>query len=213
MKQSMYSIAKTIGLPATFVELRHQCTHEQLPSLLKLRSAAQKSLVWIWDYYWKHLTEDAAAGGGASSDAVAGDTCSEVLSSYLLTDDVQKRKSLEKRLRQWDDATLLRTLTELGGSSENPQILLRSLQLSRQILDSGKLALSGTSSPKEGRANTVRDLDAIQAELDRASSDLESIQPAVRAQVQEKHAEAAALRTKGWSRYEGTWKPKPIGIV
>lgn len=54
-KQSMYSLAKTIGLPATFVELRHQATHEQLPSLLKLRGAAKKALGWIWEFYWRDL--------------------------------------------------------------------------------------------------------------------------------------------------------------
>ena len=52
----MYSIAKTIGLPATYVELRHQATHEELPSLSKLRAGAQKALQWIWDYYWAALT-------------------------------------------------------------------------------------------------------------------------------------------------------------
>ncbi|KAJ4306377.1 rRNA-processing protein las1 [Collariella sp. IMI 366227] len=29
-KMSMYDVAKSVGLPATFVELRHQATHEQL---------------------------------------------------------------------------------------------------------------------------------------------------------------------------------------
>ncbi|PTB62869.1 Las1-domain-containing protein [Trichoderma citrinoviride] len=72
-KQSMYSIAKNIGLPATFVELRHQATHEQLPSLAKLRSAARKALDWIWDYYWKHLGE---------ADR-AKDPCKELLSKDM----------------------------------------------------------------------------------------------------------------------------------
>ena len=39
-KISMYGVAKSVGLPATFVELRHQATHEQLPSLTRLRAAA-----------------------------------------------------------------------------------------------------------------------------------------------------------------------------
>ncbi|KAK0614118.1 Las1-like-domain-containing protein [Immersiella caudata] len=57
-KMSMYGIAKSVGLPATFVELRHQATHETLPSLTRLREAAGKALEWIWEYYWVHL-EDA----------------------------------------------------------------------------------------------------------------------------------------------------------
>lgn len=54
----MYSLAKNIGLPATFVELRHESTHETLPSMAKLRKGAEKALRWIWEYYWYHLGED-----------------------------------------------------------------------------------------------------------------------------------------------------------
>ncbi|KAK4457760.1 hydroxyacylglutathione hydrolase [Cladorrhinum samala] len=54
-KQSMYDVAKSVGLPATFVELRHQATHEQLPSLSRLREAAERGLEWMWEYYWAGL--------------------------------------------------------------------------------------------------------------------------------------------------------------
>jgi ribosomal biogenesis protein LAS1 len=61
-KQNMYSIAKEIGLPATFVELRHQATHEELPTLPKFRSAAQRAMTWIWDYYWRDLEDHEVTG-------------------------------------------------------------------------------------------------------------------------------------------------------
>ncbi|KZF26631.1 Las1-domain-containing protein [Xylona heveae TC161] len=51
-KQSMYELAKQVGLPASFVELRHQATHEEIPPLLVLRQAASRSLQWLWRYYW-----------------------------------------------------------------------------------------------------------------------------------------------------------------
>ncbi|AEO56210.1 hypothetical protein MYCTH_2300873 [Thermothelomyces thermophilus ATCC 42464] len=63
-KMSMYDVAKSVGLPATFVELRHQATHEQLPSLARLRAAADKALDWIWEYYWRGLT-----AGDSDSDS------------------------------------------------------------------------------------------------------------------------------------------------
>lgn len=88
-KLSMYGVAKTIGLPASFVELRHQGTHEPMPSLTQLRPAARRALDWIWEYYWKNLapaenengqregTMVVAATGGlldiAMRDAVDGD--------------------------------------------------------------------------------------------------------------------------------------------
>ncbi|KAF3002811.1 Saccharopine dehydrogenase [NADP(+), L-glutamate-forming] [Neopestalotiopsis sp. 37M] len=184
MKQSMYSIAKTIGLPATFVELRHQCTHEQLPSLLKLRSAAQKSLIWIWDYYWRHLSDDdgfdserAVSGGGLSSSSntaegnvKGGTSCIEVLSAYLLADDDAVKQGLEKRLHQWDESTLLRTLDEMSESAEDPRLLLRSLQFSQEILD-GKLAKLSSA---KGNDNGQQDGEPTQEEdLMETSSELQ----------------------------------------
>lgn len=51
----MYVKAQQIGLPALFVDLRHEATHGDMPSLTNLRSAAQRALQWLWDDYWKGL--------------------------------------------------------------------------------------------------------------------------------------------------------------
>lgn len=53
----MYQVAKDISLPASFVELRHQATHDDLPSLVVLRRATARALEWLWDYYWQHQKE------------------------------------------------------------------------------------------------------------------------------------------------------------
>lgn len=53
----MYQVAKEIDLPASFVELRHQAIHEDLPSLVVLRRATARALEWLWDYYWLHQGE------------------------------------------------------------------------------------------------------------------------------------------------------------
>lgn len=210
MKQSMYSIAKTIGLPATFVELRHQCTHEQLPSLLKLRSAAQKSLGWIWDYYWKHLTGEGSSG--ANSRAADGNTCIELLTNYLLTEEAATRKTLERRLKQWDEATLVQNLEDIQESAEDIRLLRRSLKLSQQILDGKSSLSSGSSTPKSRLSGTENDLKSVQADIQRASDELENLPPAERPRVQTKSVEGTPP-SKGWSRCAGTWKPKPIGVV
>lgn len=54
-KVPMYAKAKQIGLPASFVELRHEATHGDLPSLVVLRRAAERALEWLWNDYWKYL--------------------------------------------------------------------------------------------------------------------------------------------------------------
>ena len=44
-----------MGLPAMFVDLRHEASHGDMPSLTNLRSAARRALQWLWDDYWKTL--------------------------------------------------------------------------------------------------------------------------------------------------------------
>ncbi|KAI9883487.1 MAG: hypothetical protein M1823_004733 [Watsoniomyces obsoletus] len=54
----MYEIAEEIGLPASFVELRHAVTHDELPSVTVLRHAVNRSLAWLWDHYWQRIDEE-----------------------------------------------------------------------------------------------------------------------------------------------------------
>lgn len=56
----MYAKAQQIGLPAVFVDLRHEATHGDMPSLTNLRSAARRALQWLWDDYWKAFKEQEA---------------------------------------------------------------------------------------------------------------------------------------------------------
>ena len=49
----MYAKAQQMGLPAMFVDLRHEASHGDMPSLANLRSAARRALQWLWDDYWK----------------------------------------------------------------------------------------------------------------------------------------------------------------
>ncbi|KAM5342607.1 hypothetical protein ACJ41O_013573 [Fusarium nematophilum] len=171
-KQSMYSVAKTIGLPATFVELRHQSTHEQLPSLAKLRKAAKKAMLWIWDYYWRHLGDD------------AGDPCRDAVLRYLREGDEGKLQGMVGELDRWPRERVLKTVEDVGGSLPGNQVFLKCAELSQRLSDLG--------SEKETEAT------------DTAMKDTESREPAARDRGQEDF---------GWSQYEGSWKPKPIGIV
>ena len=53
----MYLIADEIGLPISFVELRHQVAHETLPTLALLRHAVPRALAWLWDHFWQRIDE------------------------------------------------------------------------------------------------------------------------------------------------------------
>lgn len=53
----MFQRAVDLGLPASFVELRHEATHREPPSLVVLRKATQRSLEWLWDNYWAEIDD------------------------------------------------------------------------------------------------------------------------------------------------------------
>lgn len=53
----MLEIAREIGMPAAFVALRHEATHEEMPSLRRLVGAVERGLEWLWGVYWCKLEE------------------------------------------------------------------------------------------------------------------------------------------------------------
>ncbi|KAI0120099.1 Las1-like-domain-containing protein [Nemania sp. FL0031] len=207
-KMSMYSIAKNIGLPATFVELRHQATHEQLPSLSKLRSAANNALAWIWDFYWKDL---APVSKGNSGDDSQADPRRALLVRYLREQDEVLKTGLQRELKSWEEGSLLQVLEEIAGSSEEPQIILRALQLSRAILN-GDFELPVHEIEGPSRIPKTKDLEAIRVELQTLNEELEDNRVERINQPAEAYDEAPS-HSIGWTRYQGTWTPKPIGVV
>ena len=57
-KKSMFAIAKGLGLPAAFIDIRHEATHGEMPSLVVFRDVVRKSLTWLYDEYWGRLAEE-----------------------------------------------------------------------------------------------------------------------------------------------------------
>lgn len=194
----MYSIAKTIGLPATYVELRHQATHEELPSLPKLRTATQKALRWIWDYYWAKL----------STDVPDTEDCKAYLRNLLEEKSEQIRQKMEVQLSRWNDDELLGALMEVDEATDDPELLLRSIRLTEKIMDGvGKLETNDELMLEP----EVTSIDEVKAELARMQVDLETLddeEPKADADIKTPN-----LGGKGWSMWEGPWLPKPIGSI
>ncbi len=187
-KQSMYSIAKVIGLPATFVELRHQATHEQLPSLAKLRPAAHRALDWIWDYYWKQLDQ---GGDGATP---VQDPCKGAVLGYLREEDEQRRQAmLARELSKWEMNELMATIKDLQTTLPGNQVFLKCMKLKQERIALEKVKL---------QAPAVMEADAL----------VQGEQPTV-LEAHGVEAEESDEDDIGWSKYQGQWKPKPIGIV
>ncbi|KAI2643685.1 Las1-like-domain-containing protein [Xylaria nigripes] len=209
-KLSMYSIAKTIGLPATFVELRHQATHEQLPSLSKLRSAASNALAWIWNYYWKDLASVTKENPEESGQL---DRRRDFLARYLSEEDEMIKMGLEQQLHAWGEEPLLHMLAGIAESSAKPQIILRALQFSRRILDGGFESPSAVVSGTVRSPASMRDMGAIRAELQASNEELEHNTQVGRVDQPSEVPDEASSQSGGWTRYQGTWVPKPIGVV
>ncbi|KAI1312816.1 Las1-domain-containing protein [Xylaria venustula] len=198
-KMSMYSIAKTIGLPATFVELRHQATHEQLPSLSKLRSAANNALAWIWDFYWKDL---GPINKGSSKEGGPSNSQRDLLLKYLREQDEILKAGFHKQLKSLDETFLLRTLANIAESSEESQVILRALQLSRAVMN-GDFDLPSVVTSEAPRK--TKDLDAMRVELQTLNEELEGTRiQRVDQPVEEPND--AANQSAGWKRYQGTGK-------
>ncbi|RGP62225.1 putative hydroxyacylglutathione hydrolase [Fusarium longipes] len=150
-KQSMYLVAKTIGLPATFVELRHQSTHEQLPSLAKLRTAARKALLWIWDYHWKQLDEDGS------------DPCRMAILRYLQEGDEAKLWAIADEFERWPKERMLKTIQEVRSGLPGNQAFLKCAQLTQR--------LQGTEGEKSGAKPDAIDTTMKDHEVDSGNVD------------------------------------------
>ncbi|KAJ2200313.1 rRNA-processing protein las1 [Coemansia sp. RSA 2522] len=94
--QSMAVLARRIGMPAWFVELRHACTHEQVPSLRVLRAAHAHALVWLDEHYWRRQTR-----------ALPEDTRDRVraaVAEYVRARDTVKAAATKRNASEFDAA-------------------------------------------------------------------------------------------------------------
>lgn len=212
---SMYAVAKSVGLPAAFVELRHQATHEQLPSLTKLRSAARKALDWVWEYYWRHLSEPerlaAAAFGDTSGRIAQGGSLVTILMTYLEEDDVGRREELARSIRKVADVDVLQALDQIMDSTGDTRLLLRSMELYKAVLRTGPSQTEATD-VRQAEEEQVKDIERVRAELSERYESLRRLENTASRKVIEA-SEGLDDGRPGWSRFQGKWTPKPIGVV
>ena len=209
----MYSLAKTVGLPATFVELRHQSTHEQLPSLAQLRSAARKALMWIWDYYWKNLTpvDDEADDTNAIGNSL---TCDDAVRRYIGVDDADGMKLAELRTR-WDSEQLAASISRLKSSVVGNQAYLKCASLAQQLQNSPAEAGTVQVIKPDSQSPTLAEAFAEPGNQSTSRGrperlEAEEVTPQPHPTVESGASFASGW---GWTEYQGPWVAKPIGIV
>ncbi|KAL4779489.1 Las1-like-domain-containing protein [Aspergillus varians] len=131
-RKSMFSRALDLGLPASFVELRHEATHRELPSLTVLRDSAGRSLEWLWGFYWRGV-----GGAEPGSPAFDGDgddagRVREVVDGLLEQAEalVNGEPSRKKRRVQQDQAAVATRVVsvlkgETGAAAVAARVMLR----------------------------------------------------------------------------------------
>ena len=196
----MYSIAKTIGLPATYVELRHQATHEELPSLSKLRTAAEKALRWIWDYYWSKL----------SFEASSGNDCKSLVRKLVEEHDEAFRQKMELSLSSWDADQILDVLVEVQSETEDATLLLRALHFQNRIM--ARVAHGNYNDDNLSAGSTVNDIETVREELARMENKLSEMKDDEH-DINLLPKDMGADSSEGWVLWEGPWVSKPIGVV
>jgi len=131
-RKTMFQRAADLGLPASFVELRHEATHREPPSLVVLRKASQRSLEWLWDNYWVGVEDlgDVPAIEHDDSDSVKK-AFRDVLRQFSIGADSGPPSKKRKRDQEISVATQLVSICDASsqGVRSLPAVLLEESML------------------------------------------------------------------------------------
>ncbi|KAJ5973515.1 hypothetical protein N7481_010725 [Penicillium waksmanii] len=132
-RKTMFQRAVDLGLPASFVELRHEATHREPPSLVVLRKASQRSLEWLWDNYWAGIDELGDVPMIERNDiASIGSALGDILRKY----STESEQSQKKRKRDEDDALASQLISTCAASDEGVKLLPAVLLEESVLIDS-----------------------------------------------------------------------------
>lgn len=143
----MLEIARKIGMPADFVGLRHEATHEELPGLRRLVRATEEALKWLWEVYWSRLSEVEVED---EMDAEVSEGVLEKVRETLKTFRGERKLALKSqgknsRVAEQQDVGEERTarscLTLVGGSAEGMESLVEAFVRDKLLLPSKRVSV------------------------------------------------------------------------
>lgn len=114
VKRSMYEMAEDKDMPETWVELRHEITHGEIPDLRILEHSVDSALLWLWDKFWMHLDSPVEETSGLQTNLRA------VLRSFASSrrDEIKLGKRTDHELCTMTTRKLLRLCKSSEGSIE-----------------------------------------------------------------------------------------------
>lgn len=143
-KLSMHEVATRLDMPARFVEMRHESTHKELPSLTRLHQVVEESMQWLWNWYWSKLDRPAAALPDllAKNEALKKlkDEIHEVLKTYRtgrLMEFKKKSASAKKQSNVAKEACL-KCVRLCRGNQEELEVLISVMLDTRIIIPNDK---------------------------------------------------------------------------
>lgn len=224
-KQSMFDLARGVGLPAKFVELRHAGVHEGMPGLGRLRRGVEEGLGWIYQYYWGRLEGGdgeememememkmegvEGKGGMGGKEKVEG-----LVKRYLELGDTVgeriRRDILWEQIRGCERGVVKMVVEKVAGGTSDGKVVRRGMALSRLLEEQGEgLVVEGSDSISQMRETvpgTTEDVKMAEAEVEAVPEPTTIQQPPREQQRQQS--------SPSWVLYdEKEWVPKPIGVV
>ncbi|KAJ5107151.1 hypothetical protein N7456_003826 [Penicillium angulare] len=132
-RRTMFQRAVDLGLPASFVELRHEATHREPPSLVVLRKSTQRSLEWLWDNYWAGVD---GLGTNASIDPNDGASTRTLITRLLreFSDSSESSESQRKKRKRDQDVFIATDVISVCDSSKDGSRLLLDILLEESLL-------------------------------------------------------------------------------
>ncbi|KAJ5279544.1 hypothetical protein N7478_004916 [Penicillium angulare] len=132
-RRTMFQRAVDLGLPASFVELRHEATHREPPSLVVLRKSTQRSLEWLWDNYWAGVE---CLGANASIDPKDGSSTKTLITRLLneFLDSSESSEPQRKKRKRDQDASIATDVISVCDSSKDGSRLLLDIFLEESLL-------------------------------------------------------------------------------
>ncbi|KAI9794907.1 MAG: rRNA-processing protein las1 [Piccolia ochrophora] len=98
-QRTMFATARNIGLPAAFVDLRHEITHGSVPPLGVLRASAREAVAWLERGWWRGVdSEDADSDDGEGEEE--GEKDGEQEGENVMDGDDEWRKWCEEDERR-----------------------------------------------------------------------------------------------------------------
>lgn len=138
----MFQRAVDLGLPASFVELRHEATHREPPSLVVLRKATQRSLEWLWDNYWAEVDVLGDVPAIEHDDTASVESAfRDVLQRFVGgsgSGSASGPPPSKKRKRDQEDSVAARLATVCNASGQGVRLLSAVLLDGSFLVDSGR---------------------------------------------------------------------------